>query len=821
MVDARYWKALSEAMAADLRTQMISVRMSAIGNALGMIPMVVMLIVGALRVADSTLTTGQLLSLTLIGNGLIGWLAQVPDVFSYIQRSQGAGKRIYDYLDLPEEHDGLYLLPNSSSSVVELRDVHFAYAGEPPLLKGISLTVNKGETVALVGISGCGKSTLLKLICGFLHPETGTVMVQGGAVNEWALGPLRSQLALVAQDSYLFPGSIRDNLLAANNRASDQQLLQACERAGILAFVNERGLDAQVGERGMQVSGGERQRLSIARAMLKDAPLLLLDEPTSALDAAAENIVQQSLERLMEGRTTLVVAHRLSTIRKADRIVVIDDGHSRKRWELTQAQRGTTVSHMSDLLAGAQLVRIYGEDTGLMERFIISCKQLFEKAMSALNITSTYYGLNQVNAGLTAACSIGLGLVFYSRGIVDIAALPVLIQVSSMVVKPISNIGDLLFNLQESLSGARRVVEILDLAEEEIDTVSNTAAIERTTIVADKLSFSYDDGKAMLKEVSFMVQGGQIHGIVGYSGSGKSTLLRLLMGIDKYEGKLTIGGQEVRDMKLSQLRQISAYVPQECPLFDGTIMENIRVGNQNATDQQVIDAAIAADVDTFVKELEQGYQTVVGESGAKLSGGQRQRIAIARAVLKDAPLLLLDEDIEAGQDYKELPSVMAINIINFEFIPVNDFHTTFHLWEDNYKHMLAEALEIHFIEIPKFKQLLRTDIKNKPLHRWLAFFDKETPVDILEEVLSMDTAIKKVNEKIEFISNNKDTLRLYQMWEMALSDYTSGINAAEERKAVEIAKNAIKKSFNIADIADITGLEEFTIKKLQAELNNE
>ncbi len=326
LVNERYQISLKEAMRADMRSQRATVQMTAGGTALGMVPMVVMLVLGALRVAQGTLSAGQLLSLTMVGYGLVYWLTQVPNVFSIVQRALGACTRIYDYLDLPEEQGGLFSQPDDSGDVIAFENVTFGYPDNPPLLKSISFHVRRGETVALVGASGCGKSTILKLICGFLEADSGEVRVMGGAVNAWALGPLRGQLALVSQDSYLFPGSIRDNLLAANNKATDEQLLLACERAGILAFVTERGLDAQVGERGIQVSGGERQRLSIARAMLKDAPVLLLDEPTSALDAAAERIVQQSMERLMEGRTTLVVAHRLSTIRHADRILVIQDG---------------------------------------------------------------------------------------------------------------------------------------------------------------------------------------------------------------------------------------------------------------------------------------------------------------------------------------------------------------------------------------------------------------------------------------------------------------------------------------------------------------
>ena len=191
--------------------------------------------------------------------------------------------------------------------------------------------------------------------------------------------------------------------------------------------------------------------------------------------------------------------------------------------------------------------------------------------------------------------------------------------------------------------------------------------------------------------------------------------------------------------------------------------------------------------------------------------------------------------IEAGQDYKELPNVIAINIVNFEFIPVDDFHTTFHLWEDNHRHMLTDALEIHFIDMIKFKRLLNKDITNEPLHRWLAFFDKDTSNNTLEEVLNMDAAIKMASEKMSFLSSDKEALRMYQMREMALSDFTSGMNYAREEgmkegikegkmegeynKSLEIAKNALSKGFSIDDIIAITGLDMLKVTELQKELS--
>ena len=178
--------------------------------------------------------------------------------------------------------------------------------------------------------------------------------------------------------------------------------------------------------------------------------------------------------------------------------------------------------------------------------------------------------------------------------------------------------------------------------------------------------------------------------------------------------------------------------------------------------------------------------------------------------------------IEAGQDYIELPNVIAINIVNFEFIPIDDFHTTYHLWEDNHKDfMLTDALEIHFVDMVKFRRLQSKDIKNDSLHRWLTFFDKDTPDDVLKEVFSMDAAILEANKKMEFLASDRDAMRLYEMREMALSDYTSGINHARREEAAEIAKRMLRRKTPIIIISEDTGLDEPTIMGLQAELNNE
>ncbi len=212
---------------------------------------------------------------------------------------------------------------------IEFRGVTFYYNGDTrPVLQRFDLTVKKGEVVALVGASGGGKSTVLSLIPRFFDPQEGCVLIDGVPVRDLALLSLRENLALVTQEVFLFHDTVRANIKAGRHDITDAQVRAAAEAAQAWAYIESlpEGLDTRIGDRGQKLSGGERQRLSIARALLKDAPILLLDEATSALDSENERLVQAALDRLMVGRTAIVVAHRLSTIRKANRILVLEQG---------------------------------------------------------------------------------------------------------------------------------------------------------------------------------------------------------------------------------------------------------------------------------------------------------------------------------------------------------------------------------------------------------------------------------------------------------------------------------------------------------------
>ena len=225
-----------------------------------------------------------------------------------------------------KEAPGAAALP-SFSREIRFEGVRFGY-GDQPVLQGVDLAVRAGEVVAIVGSSGAGKTTMVNLLLRMYDPTGGRIMVDGADIRSVSLDSLRKQIGLVTQDPFLFHDSIRANIAFGRPEASEEQIIAAAQAANAHEFIRRfsAGYDTRVGDLGAKLSGGERQRITIARALLKNPPILVLDEATSQLDSESERWVQEALERLMEGRTVLVIAHRFSTIRKADRIVVLDGG---------------------------------------------------------------------------------------------------------------------------------------------------------------------------------------------------------------------------------------------------------------------------------------------------------------------------------------------------------------------------------------------------------------------------------------------------------------------------------------------------------------
>lgn len=302
---------------------------SAGGQAAGAFIFLVSLCLGAYFVSHDKITIGSLLSFVNLSGHLLYPLTGLSGLWIGIQESSTAVDRIAKVFQEPiEDLDSPADITVSDKKSIEFRDISFSYDEQTPLIERLSFTVPAGQTVAIVGASGAGKSTLFHLLQGFYKPQSGSIYINGEPVGKMTLSQLRSSIALVAQETFLFSGTIRDNLLIARPDISGHEIEQAARHANIHDYIMSlpNRYDTQIGERGITLSGGQKQRIAIARAILRNAPILLLDEATAALDSETEFLVKQSLDRLMEGRTTIIIAHRLSTIQHADLIIVMDRG---------------------------------------------------------------------------------------------------------------------------------------------------------------------------------------------------------------------------------------------------------------------------------------------------------------------------------------------------------------------------------------------------------------------------------------------------------------------------------------------------------------
>lgn len=288
---------------------------------------------GALAVSEGAISGGTIAAFVITGGLVAGAFGALTEVYGDLLRGAGAASRLAELLEAepaiaaPTRPESL---PSPARGSLSFRNVTFRYPARPetPALDNFSLEIEPGETIAIVGPSGAGKSTIFQLVERFYDPQGGTIRLDGIPLTKADPADVRERLALVPQDGVLFSADARDNLRYGKWDASDAEIWDAARAANAEEFLRKlpEGLDTYLGEGGTQLSGGQRQRVAIARALLRDAPILLLDEATSALDAESEQLVQQALEALMKQRTTLVIAHRLATVRAADRIIVLDEG---------------------------------------------------------------------------------------------------------------------------------------------------------------------------------------------------------------------------------------------------------------------------------------------------------------------------------------------------------------------------------------------------------------------------------------------------------------------------------------------------------------
>jgi subfamily B ATP-binding cassette protein MsbA len=328
----RYRHSIEQTFALALKRIKLSATFGPIASFMGFTVVVAVFWFGGQQVLNGTLTAGQLTMFLILTLTIAGSIGSFSGLWTSLQEALGATKRIFEIIDTPSDivdQPDAKALPRIDGHIT-LDRVSFAYKdnSDQHVLRGVSLEVKPGEVLALVGPSGAGKTTLVNLIPRFFDPQTGGVRIDGLDIRSVQVKSLREQIGLVPQDTLLFGGTVRENILYGKLEASEDEMIAAARAANAHDFITQlpRGYETIVGERGVKLSGGQRQRIAIARAILKDPRILLLDEATSSLDSESEGLVQEALDRLMQGRTSVVIAHRLSTVHHADRIAVLDHG---------------------------------------------------------------------------------------------------------------------------------------------------------------------------------------------------------------------------------------------------------------------------------------------------------------------------------------------------------------------------------------------------------------------------------------------------------------------------------------------------------------
>jgi len=292
--------------------------------------------IGGRQVMNNDMSVGELVAFLLYLALFYEPIGKLHGLNQMLQAARAGGERVFDILDATEERKDIAEsnpLPEPVRGEIEFREVHFEYTEDKPALHAISLTAKPGQMTALVGPTGAGKSTLVNLLPAFYEATGGAITIDGQGIAATSLESLRKNISVVSQEPFLFNGTVGENIAYGNLDADAEKIAEAAQAANCFDFISEltEGFGTRVGERGVRLSVGEKQRISIARALLKASPILILDEATASVDTATERLIQQALERLMAGRTTFVIAHRLSTIRKADQILVLKHGRITER----------------------------------------------------------------------------------------------------------------------------------------------------------------------------------------------------------------------------------------------------------------------------------------------------------------------------------------------------------------------------------------------------------------------------------------------------------------------------------------------------------
>ena len=884
-------RALSSSTLWVLTMSIITRGITDLGIALGA---AVALTLGAYRVQSGQMSLEALLIVLMAGTEIFRPLRDLRSVLHNGMTGQSAAAGIHALLDEPVLAPAAPVNPTSSTGLtptIAFTDINFAYpGGRRAAHENLNFAVAAGERIGIVGPSGAGKSSIVRLLLRLHDPQSGTIRVGGEDIKNLDPDALRRMIAVVAQDTYLFHGTVEENLRLGRPDATPEEMRAATNAANAHDFITTLpdGYTTMIGERGALLSGGQRQRIAIARALLRDAPILVLDEALSAVDAENESVIQQALDRLMQGRTTLILAHRLSSVIGADRILVLDNGavvQTGPHDELiavdgpyrnlmapqlqtlrapeqmltiepastaagTPAESAPTVRALAAdaqdinwhqtlatllrfirpwrrdlaltvacgigrvfafigvgiigaLLVGAikngffsvglvfallvvaplagllhwleswkahamayellaemrielfakldrlapayllqrrsgDLVALATQDVETVEYFyahtvapafvallvpitvllalalvswplalalfpflayaaaspVIGRTRIDRMGSSArgalgvlnAHVAETIQGLAELfafqatnrrhaefstltaqyqttrigllddlsrqTAGLEIATGLGglavaaTGALLVANGTIAATTLPLLVLISVAAFLPVSEIAQVGRQLADTIAATRRLHVVHSEPEPITDgTIIPAAPAGGSALAFAKVRFTYPGRTTpALDNFSCAIAPGTTVALVGPSGAGKTTVANLLLRFwDPNDGKITLDGIDLRQLKLDGLRSRIALVAQDTYLFNDSLEKNIRLARPDATPDELTLALRRAALEEFVAGLPLGLQTKVGERGVQLSGGQRQRVAIARAFLKDAPILVLDE----------------------------------------------------------------------------------------------------------------------------------------------------------------------------------
>ncbi|CAF1332254.1 unnamed protein product [Rotaria sp. Silwood1] len=564
--------------------------------------------------AVSGLVTGWIhLIVITLGRNIIN-VGYVSPLFQSLEEARGASTPIFRLIDEEEKismnepqilQDSIACEgPINMNGDIQFDNINFAYPtrSDALVLRNLTLMARAGETIALVGSNGSGKSTCISLLLRFYEPLSGRITINNRSITDFNLKQFRQKIGVVSQEPILFATSIYENIRFGKQNATKTEIEEAARLANAHDFIMQLSnkYDTIVGESGVQLSGGEKQRVALARALVKQPVLLLLDEATSALDNANEQIVQEALDRACKGRTTIVIAHRLTTIQNAHRIYVLHNGCviEQGTHETLMSKEG---SRYRDMMKAQQR-----ENVGIGTNQTTSHTQVEDDDQNQISERSRHCSHKELD---DRNQTFGAYTYEERRG---------------QIIK---------YSLLFLLMGI--VVLVIRFIQYTVFAISGSKLTER---ICTKAFAHY-----LRQEVAFFDLLENISGAIANRLSSDALAIQ----------QMYLDGVNIRNLNIQWLRSCLGLVNQEPVLFNMTIAENIAYGRENTSIEDIINAAIKANIHHFIQQLPEGYKTKVGMKGCQLSCGEKQRIALARTFIRQPKILLLDEATSAMDSYNE------------------------------------------------------------------------------------------------------------------------------------------------------------------------